>query len=82
MTIVNEKKRDQLRGAFKNSASLREFNKANNTNYTLRRRPVELRPRLTKALRAKLTKHQRRLRTQRRITKESNFPQRRFAVTA
>lgn len=82
LTIANEKKRDALKNAFKSRKALREFNKANNTTYSLNKKPVELRPKLTKALRHQLTKHQKKLRTQRRITKECNFPQRRFAITA
>jgi len=71
-----------LKAAFKNAASLKAFNTANNTKYSLRRKPLDLRPRQTKALRQRLTKHQRKLRTQRSVTRQSNFPQRKFAVTA
>ena len=76
------KNRDELKGAFKSAKALKEFNTQNGTKYTLRRLPVELRPRLTRAMRHRLTKHQQKLRTRRQVVRQANFPARNYAVTA
>ena len=82
MTIINQKNRDELKNAFKTKASIKEFNTKNGTKYTLTRKPLDLRPRKTRAIRRQLTKHQKNIKTQRQTVKELNFPVRKFAVTA
>lgn len=79
---MNEKRRGEIRSAFDKPESLKAFNETHRTSYSIKKLPREFRPRLTKALRLKLTKKQINAKTLRQQKKQANFPQRRFAVTA
>ncbi|KAE8157093.1 ribosomal L29 protein-domain-containing protein [Aspergillus caelatus] len=65
-TIINANQRAQLRLFYKNKKYL----------------PLDLRPKLTRALRRRLTKHEASLKTERQKKREIHFPQRKFAVKA
>jgi len=45
-------------------------------------KPLYLRPKLTRALRREITPRQRRLKSQRVITRKRNFPKRKYAIRA
>ncbi|EAL90379.2 60S ribosomal protein L35 [Aspergillus fumigatus] len=64
LTVINANQRAQLRLFYKNK------------KYT----PLDLRPRLTRALRRRLTKHEATLKTEKQRKKEIHFPQRKYAV--
>lgn len=64
LTIIHEKKRTQLKADLKGKKYL----------------PLDLRPKLTRAIRQRLTKEQANKLPLRVLKKKLNFPQRRFAV--
>lgn len=66
MTIINTTQRQQLRLFYKNK------------KYA----PLDLRPKATRAIRRRLTKHEASLVTEKSKKKLVHFPQRRFAVKA
>ncbi|KAL3480223.1 60S ribosomal protein L35 [Aspergillus californicus] len=66
LTVINANQRSQLRLFYKNKKYL----------------PLDLRPRLTRALRRRLTKHESTLKTERKRKQEIHFPQRKYAVKA
>ena len=82
LTVINLKKRDAIKTAFQSRQSIKQYNAANNTSYSVNKVPKELRPRLTRALRRKLTKHQTAKRLPKQIKREIAFPQRSFALKA
>ena len=82
LTVINQKKRQELKDAMSSRAGIKKYNKDNNTNFSVNRIPKELRPRKTRALRRKLTKHQA-SKVLPKIKKRINaFPQRSFALRA
>ncbi|OJJ73907.1 hypothetical protein ASPBRDRAFT_29073 [Aspergillus brasiliensis CBS 101740] len=66
LTVINANQRAQLRLFYKSK------------KYT----PLDLRPKLTRALRRRLTKHEASLKTERKRKQEIHFPQRKYAVKA
>ncbi|KAF2120785.1 60S ribosomal protein L35 [Lophiotrema nucula] len=66
LTVINANQRAQLRLFYKGK------------KYS----PLDLRPKQTRALRRKLTKHERTLVTEKQKKKQTHFPQRKFAVKA
>ncbi|KAF2722678.1 60S ribosomal protein-like protein L35 [Polychaeton citri CBS 116435] len=64
LTVINANQRAQLRIFYKNK------------KYT----PLDLRPKQTRALRRKLTKHEASLVTEKQKKRQRHFPQRNFAV--
>ncbi|KAI2824218.1 hypothetical protein CBS115989_629 [Aspergillus niger] len=66
LTVINANQRAQLRLFYKSK------------KYT----PLDLRPKLTRALRRRLTKHEATLKTERKRKQEIHFPQRKYAVKA
>ncbi|PYH59143.1 60S ribosomal uL29 domain-containing protein, partial [Aspergillus niger CBS 101883] len=64
LTVINANQRAQLRLFYKSK------------KYT----PLDLRPKLTRALRRRLTKHEATLKTERKRKQEIHFPQRKYAV--
>mmetsp|Transcript_21171 Transcript_21171/g.49667 ORF Transcript_21171/g.49667 Transcript_21171/m.49667 type:complete len:124 (-) Transcript_21171:58-429(-) len=66
LTVINQKKKEAVRGAFKGKKYM----------------PLDLRPKKTRALRQKLTKFESTKKTLRQIKKDRHFPQRTFAVKA
>ncbi|KAF7594101.1 60S ribosomal protein L35 [Aspergillus hancockii] len=65
-TVINANQRAQLRLFYKNKKYL----------------PLDLRPKLTRDLRRRLTKHESTVKTERQRKREIHFPQRKFAVKA
>ena len=82
LTIVNQKRRQELKDAFSTRANIKKYNEENKTSYSLSKLPKDLRPRLTKALRKQLTKEQKEKKTSKQIKKLRAFPQRAFALKA
>jgi len=66
ITVINANQRAQLRLFYKNKKYL----------------PLDLRPKLTRALRRRLTKHEASLVTEKQRKKRIHFPQRKYAVKA
>lgn len=56
LTIINQKRRNEIKTAFQSRKSIREYNDQNKTSYSLSKVPKELRPRLTRAIRKRITK--------------------------
>ncbi|OJJ49687.1 hypothetical protein ASPZODRAFT_139062 [Penicilliopsis zonata CBS 506.65] len=66
LTVIHANQRAQLRLFYKNKKYL----------------PLDLRPKLTRELRRKLTKHESSLKTEKAKKKQIHFPQRKYAVKA
>ncbi|WOL09250.1 hypothetical protein Cni_G18003 [Canna indica] len=66
LTIISQKQKAALREAYKNKKLL----------------PLDLRPKKTRAIRRKLTKHQESLKTERERKREMYFPMRKYAIKA
>ena len=82
LTIVNQKKRQDLKNAFSSRKGIKKYNDENGTKFSLSKLPKELKPRLTRSLRRKLTKNQS-SKLLLKIKKTKNaFPQRSFALRA
>ncbi|TQB72652.1 60S ribosomal protein L35 [Monascus purpureus] len=64
LTVINANQRAQLRLFYKNKPYL----------------PLDLRPKLTRALRRRLTKHEATAVTERQRKKQIHFPQRKYAI--
>ncbi|ETW84062.1 hypothetical protein HETIRDRAFT_415779 [Heterobasidion irregulare TC 32-1] len=66
LTVTNHKQRQNLRDFYKNKKYL----------------PLDLRPKRTRAIRRRLTPHEKSLKTLKQRKKDIHFPQRKFAVKA
>ncbi|KAF8204974.1 60S ribosomal protein L35 [Pholiota molesta] len=66
LTVMNQKARQNLREYYKDKKFL----------------PLDLRPKKTRAIRRRLTKHEASIKTLKQIKKEKNFPIRKYAVKA
>ncbi|KAF7820463.1 triphosphate tunel metalloenzyme 3-like [Senna tora] len=64
LTVISQKQKAALREAYKNKKYL----------------PLDLRPKKTRAIRRRLTKHQASLKTEREKKKETYFPMRKYAI--
>ncbi|GMP49486.1 hypothetical protein CsSME_00016444 [Camellia sinensis var. sinensis] len=64
LTVISQKQKSVLREAYKNKKYL----------------PLDLRPKKTRAIRRRLTKHQASLKTEREKKKEMYFPMRKYAI--
>jgi len=64
LTVISQKQKSALREAYKNKKLL----------------PLDLRPKKTRAIRRRLTKHQASLKTEREKKKEMYFPVRKYAI--
>ena len=64
LTVINANQRSQLRLFYKNKPYL----------------PLDLRPKLTRALRRRLTKHEATVTTEKQKKKQIHFPQRKYAI--
>ena len=82
LTIINQKKRQELKDAFSTRANIKKYNEDNKTAYSVNKLPKDLRPKLTKSLRKQLTKKQQQKRQSKVIKKQNAFPQRSFALKA
>ncbi|GJW96234.1 60S ribosomal protein L35-like protein [Tanacetum coccineum] len=66
LTVISQTQKSALREAYKNKKYL----------------PLDLRPKKTRAIRRRLTKHQASLKTEREKKKEKYFPLRKYAIKA
>ncbi|KAE9410517.1 hypothetical protein BT96DRAFT_847385 [Gymnopus androsaceus JB14] len=66
MTVMNQKARQNLREYYKDKKYL----------------PLDLRAKRTRAIRRRLTKHEKSLKTAKQVKKVQNFPTRKYAVKA
>ncbi|WOK96934.1 hypothetical protein Cni_G05642 [Canna indica] len=66
LTVISQKQKAALREAYKNKKLL----------------PLDLRPKKTRAIRRRLTKHQESLKTEREKKREMYFPMRKYAIKA
>ena len=66
LTVLNSKERQELRKYYKN----RKY------------KPLDMRPKLTRAIRRNLSKSEKRKKTLRQAKKERHFPMRKFAIKA
>ncbi|TFK55705.1 ribosomal protein L35 [Heliocybe sulcata] len=66
LTVMNQKQRQNLREFYKNKKYL----------------PLDLRPKRTRAIRRRLTKHEKSLKTEKQRKKDIHFPIRKYAVKA
>ena len=82
LTILNEKQRNSIKSAFRNRKDIRAYNEANGTKFLTSHTPKELKPRLTRALRRRLTKKQKGRKLLKTVKKEWNYPQRVYALKA
>ena len=82
LTIVNQKKRQELKDAFSTRANIKKYNEENKTAFSVNKLPKDLRPKLTKALRRQLSTEQRNKKVSKQIKKLRAFPQRAFALKA
>lgn len=64
--VMHQKQKENLRKLYKN----RKY------------KPLDLRPKKTRAIRRALSKHEKRIKTQKEIRKRSVFPPRKFALKA
>lgn len=64
LTVINVNQRSQLRLFYKNKKYL----------------PLDLRPKYTRAIRRRMTKHEATKKTERQRKKEIHFPQRKYAI--
>ena len=82
LTILNEKRRNSVKNAFRNRKDIRAYNEANGTSFSTSKIPKELRARKTRALRRRLTKKQAGRKLLKTLKREWNFPQRNYALKA
>ena len=66
LTVMNQKARQNLREYYKDKKYL----------------PLDLRTKQTRAIRRRLTKHEKSLKTAKQVKKDQNFPVRKYAVKA
>ncbi|XP_002962706.2 60S ribosomal protein L35 [Selaginella moellendorffii] len=66
LTVISQTQKAKLREAYKNKKYM----------------PLDLRPKKTRAIRRRLTKHQLSLKTEKQKKKEAYFPMRKYAVRA
>lgn len=66
LTVTNQKARQNIREYYKDKKYL----------------PLDLRPKKTRAIRRRLTKHERSLKTLKQRKKDAHFPRRKYAVKA
>lgn len=66
LTVISQTQRKALRGYYKNKKFL----------------PLDLRPKKTRAIRRRLTKHELSIKSIKTIKKDRAFPKRKYAVTA
>ncbi|KXN86271.1 60S ribosomal protein L35 [Leucoagaricus sp. SymC.cos] len=66
LTVINQKARQNLREYYKDK----------------KYKPLDLRPKKTRAIRRRLTKHEQSLKTLKQKKKDQNFPRRKYAVKA
>ena len=64
LTIINQNQKDNLRKLYKGK----------------KHKPIDLRPKLTRAIRRRLTKHEQSIKTRKQLRRERTWPPRKFAL--
>ena len=82
LTVINQKQRQEIKDAFSSKAGIKKYNSDNKTSYSMSRKPKELKNRLTRALRKKLTKKQSSKKLIKVLKREAAFPKRTYFVKA
>ena len=82
LTLINQKRRNELKVAFSTRAGIKKYNEENKTSFSLNKVPKDLRPRLTRALRRKITKKQASKLLPKQVKRANAFPPRRYALKA
>ena len=82
LTIINQKQRQDIKDAFSSKAGIKKYNEENKTKFSLTRKPKDLKNRLTRALRKKLTKKQSTKKLVKVLKREAAYPKRQFFVKA
>ena len=82
LTTINQKQRQVIKDAFSTKAGIKKYNEENKTEFSANRKPKELKNRLTRALRKRLSKKQSTRKTLKTLKREAAFPQRKFFVKA
>ena len=82
LTVINQKRREDLKVAFSSRAGIVAYNKANGTTFSTSKLPKEMRNRLTRNLRRKITKRQAQKLLPKQQKRLNAFPQRKFALKA
>ena len=82
LTLINQKRRNELKDAFSTRAGIKKYNEENKTSFSLNKVPKDLRPRLTRALRRKITKRQASKLLPKQVKRNNAFPPRRYALKA
>ena len=90
LTIIRENKKQDVVKALRERVSKKEGNeekdkkeeevKTTIKNLKMKHIPLDLRPKLTRAMRRRMTKFERKLVTLRQLKRKLNFPMRKFAV--
>ena len=86
LTIIRENRKEEVVKGLRERAKKEEKDgkeeevKTTIKNLKLKHIPLDLRPKLTRAMRRRMTKFERRLVTLRQLKRKLNFPMRKFAV--
>ena len=85
LTVIRENKKQDVVKALRERVTKKEDNKEEEVKTTIKNLkmkhiPLDLRPKLTRAMRRRMTKFERKLVTLRQLKRKLNFPLRKFAV--
>ena len=85
LTVIRENKKQDVVKALRERVTKKEDNKEEEVKTTIKNLkmkhiPLDLRPKLTRAMRRRMTKFERKLVTLRQLKRKLNFPMRKFAV--
>ena len=85
LTVIRENKKQDVVKALRERVSKKEDNKEEEVKKTIKNLkmkhiPLDMRPKLTRAMRRRMTKFERKLVTLRQLKRKLNFPMRKFAV--
>ena len=84
LTVIRENKKQDVVKALRERVTKKEDNKeevkTTIKNLKMKHIPLDLRPKLTRAMRRRMTKFERKLVTLRQLKRKLNFPLRKFAV--
>ena len=82
LTVINQKQRQEIKTAFSSKKGIAKYNEENKTQFSVSHKPKELKNRLTRALRKRLTKKQSSKKIVKVLKREAAFPQRKYFVKA
>ncbi len=82
LTLVNQKRRAELKEAFSTKAGVKKYNETHGTNFSVNRLPKKMRNRMTRNLRRKITKEQANRLLPKQLKKRNAFPKRTYALSA